>query len=87
MADDYDEERIASCIRGYIVYKMVWQARIGEGLHCIRDIKFCRWICCLCSKIIGHLPKKIACACSLLHRGGQVTAIDTGEKCYSRGLP
>ena len=32
-----DEERIASCIRGYHIYKTVWKARIGEVLSCERE--------------------------------------------------
>ena len=92
MADDYDEERITSCIRGYHVYKTVWQARIGERLHCIRETSNTvdRYAVCVVKRgeIIGHLPKKIARACSLfLRRGGQVTAVVTGEKRYSRDLP
>lgn len=91
MADDY-EERTTSCIRGYHVYRTTWEARIGETLHCNREVLNMsdRYAVCVVKEgnIVGHLPKRIARVCSLfLRRGGQVCAVVTGRKRYSRDLP
>ena len=59
-----------SCVRGYHIYRELWDAVVGEELECQRErgnatdmyavavIKDCT--------IVGHLPRKISRICSLL---------------------
>ena len=69
-----DEERIASCIRGYHIYKTVWKARIGEVLSCVREPTNAigRYAVSVFKNgtVVGHLPKRISRVCSLFIRQG-----------------
>ena len=57
------------CIRGYHVYKEVWEAPVGKLLVCEkRPRKRFQSIRCGCEKegtIIGHLLRKVSRVCSL----------------------
>ena len=72
-----DEERIASCIRGYHIYKTVWKARIGEVLPCAREPTNAidRYAVSVFKNgtVVGHLPKRNSRVCSsLIRRGGEI---------------
>ncbi len=49
------------CIRGYHIYMEIWEATLGEGLHCepqannTRD-QYAVAVCRLA--VVGHIPKK-----------------------------
>ena len=63
------------CVRGYHVYQRVWDAAIGENLICRREpINESDGYAVAVTKdgtVIGHLPRKVSCVCSLfLRRGG-----------------
>lgn len=86
-----DEERIASCIRGYHIYETVWEARIGEILPCIREPANMvdRYAVSVVKNgtVVGHLPKEVSRLCSLfLRRGGEIMCEVTGNRRHSRDL-
>ena len=62
------------CIRGYHVYKEVWEAVVEESLVCEREPENAsdRYARCGCEKgnIIGNLPRKVSCVCSLFLQWG-----------------
>ena len=81
-----------SCVRGYHIYKDIWDAVIGEELRCERepDNRSDRYAVAIKKDgiIIGHIPRKISRACSLfLRRGNEITCCVTGHRRYSVDLP
>ena len=70
----------ASCVRGYHVYKEIWRPVVGEEFACQREMnnEKDRYSVAVkeASRVVGHLPKKISCVCSLfLRRGGIITCL------------
>ena len=55
-----------SCVRGYHIYRELWDAVVGEergnvtDMYAVAVIKDCT--------IVGHLPRKISRICSLFIR-------------------
>lgn len=81
-----------SCIRGYHVYKSVWNASIGDKLHCIREPgnNMDRYVIAVMegTSVVGHLPRKISHLCSLfIKKGGKITCEVTGSRRFSSDLP
>ena len=81
-----------SCVRGYHIYKNVWDAVIGEELQCERELANERDRYAVAARkdgtIIGHLPRAISRVCSLfLRRGNSITCHVTGHRRYSADLP
>ena len=66
---------IESVIRGYHIYKEVWEASLGEMMTCAIELGNAFDLFAVLvvrdREIIGHVPRKISAACSLLlrHRG------------------
>ena len=58
-----------SVIRGYHIYKEIWEASHGEMLNCVRETgnSFDPFAVAVIrgGKIIGHLPKLISAVASL----------------------
>ena len=56
-----------SCIRGYHIYKDVWEAAVGEVLACLRepDNDADRYAVAVKKDafVIGHLPRKMSRMC------------------------
>ena len=71
---DEVQERIASCVRGYHIYKEKWTAAVGEILCCAREVGnvLDRYAVSVLKDgdIVGHLPRKISKVCSLFLRRG-----------------
>ena len=87
--DEYGRD---CCIRGYHIYKEVWEAAIGDVLECLREPSNARDRYAVATKkegnIIGHLPKKISKPCVLfLRRGGSIYCTVTGGRRHSSDLP
>lgn len=86
------EYEMASCVRGYHVYKEIWEAVIRERLVCERQPENQRDRYAVAIKkndgtIIGHVPRKISKLCSLfLLRGGSIECIVSGRRRYSADL-
>lgn len=80
------------CIRGFHVYRDIWEAAVGEVLDCEREPGNAKDRYAVAVKkeatVIGHLPKKISRVCSLfLRRGGSLQCTVTGRRRYSCDLP
>ena len=62
---------IEAMVRGYHVYQTVWEVNIGEVLPCIREPGNRHDPHAVAVKkdeiIVGHLPRKISCLCSILY--------------------
>ena len=72
-----------SCIRGYHVYKDIWDAAIGEVLVCERELRNVEDRYAIAIKkdetVIGHLPRNLSRVCSLfIRRGGTIDCAVTG---------
>ena len=85
------EMQMPCCIRGYHVYKDVWEAAIGEVLVCHREPTNAtdRYAVAVtkAATIIGHLPRKLSKVWSLfLRRGGSIRSTVTGHRRYSSDL-
>ena len=86
-----EEFERAVCIRGYHVYKDIWDAAVGEELLCEREPLNAQDRYAVAVKrggiIVGHLPRKISRLCSLfLRRGGVILCTVTGGRRYSEDL-
>ena len=81
-----------SCIRGYHVYKDLWNATPGKGLTCIRERGNRNDVFAVAvqsdGNIVGYIPRQISCICTLfICRGGELNCLTTGSRQYSRDLP
>ena len=79
-------------IRGYHIYKEIWEASYGETFDCMRETgnSFDPFAVAVVrdGEIIGHVPKLISAASSLfLQHGGLIKCKVTGSRQYSRDLP
>ena len=63
------EFQITYCVRGYHVYRDIWNASIGETLVCEREPTNEKDRYAVAVKkagtIVGHVPRKISRMCSL----------------------
>ena len=81
-----------SVVRGYHVYRYIWEASHGELLNCERETGNTFDPFAVCMKkhddIVGHMPRKISAICSLfLRHGGRIQCEVTGTRQYSRDIP
>ena len=79
-------------IRGYHVYKEIWESSIGEMLDCsVEDTNRydCNAVAVVKSQtIVGHVPKNISLICKLfLRRSGFILCEVIGRRQYSSDLP
>jgi len=77
-----------SCIRGYHVYKDIWDPPISEIVVCQRKNRNPRdpYMVALWkdSITVGHVPHMISCICMLfLRHGGVIRSTVTGPRRYS----
>ena len=87
-----EEFQKESCVRGYHVYKDIWNAALGEELQCQRERGNSSDLYAVAvlkdRTIVGHLPRKISRICSLfMRRGGAITCLVNGRRKYSADLP
>lgn len=87
-----EETELACYVRGYHVYKTIWEAAVGEVLSCRREPTNSadRYAVAVLKEetIIGHLARKMSKVCSLfLRRGGSIRCKVTGSRRYSSDLP
>ena len=67
----------SSCVRGYHVYKDVWNPSVGETVNCECEGRNPEDPYAVALRkdgiIVGHVPRTISCACTLfLRRGGAI---------------
>ena len=81
-----------SCVRGYHVYKDIWNPAVGDELPCLRESDNAADRYAVAMKkddaIVGQVPRKISRVCSLfLARGGSIQCVVTGNRRPSVDLP
>lgn len=81
-------------IRGYHVYKTIWDARLGQFLSCkqepgnIHDPYVVSVLIHVDGVFVGHVPRSISSLCySFLRRNGTLTCEVISSKQYSADLP
>ncbi len=83
---------IDSCIRGYHIYKAVWNASIGEILIFQTEFgnlhdPYAVAVLTANDTIVGHVPRNISAACHFfLRRYGNIIYQVTGRRRYSSDL-
>ena len=79
------------CVRGYHLYKDIWEAAIGEELQCERETRNTKDRYAVAVKkdgmVVGHLPRKISHLCSIFLRRGNIVCCVSGRRRYSADLP
>ena len=95
-ATDLVTDVLESCIRGFHIYKAVWNPTLGEELVCetefgnIRDpyaVAVQRLATSSSFKTVGHVPRHIFAICFFfINRGGNITCQVTGSRRYSADL-
>ena len=71
---------VENCIRGYHIYKDIWDATIGEELQCAResDNSNDRYPVAVSKNdaVVGHVPRKISRVCALfLEHDGAINGV------------
>ena len=84
----HDSCTIEAMVRGYRVYRHIWDATVGEELSCVREVEnYCDPFAVAVVKSdgvpVGHIPRKISSLCLMfLRRGGtidcQINLLDLG---------
>ena len=94
MAVPAEHLRVESAIRGYHVYKEVWDAAIGEELLCRRetgnpnDLYAVSVVRGTDNTTVDHVPRKISVVRSLfLRKGGTIQCQVTEKRRFSADLP
>ncbi len=83
---------VEAMVRGYHVYREIWDATVGEELDCQRETANVLDTFAVAvikgSVTVGHVPRKISCICSVfLRRGGSIRCRVIGLRRYSSDLP
>lgn len=79
-------------VRGYHIYKDIWDAEIDEELPCEREVGNRHDSFAVAVKkdatIVGHVPRYMSAICSIfIRRGGSIVCKVTGSGTYSADLP
>ena len=82
---------LTSCVRGYHVYKDIWNPPVGETVDCEREDRNPEDPYAVAlrkdSVTVGHVPRTISCICTLfLRRGGIIVSTITGPRKHSDDL-
>ena len=69
---------VATAVRGFHVYKNVWEPTVDEVLLCEREIGNSHDTFAVAvrnsSEIVGHLPRFLSSICSIfIRRGGEIS--------------
>ena len=59
------------CVRGFHVYRNIWEAAEGEVLECEGNANDRYAVLKKGAMVNGHLPKKLFCICSVFLRRGE----------------
>lgn len=87
-----EQSAFTSCVRGYHVYKTIWNPSVGDDFNCEREegnTEDPYAVAVMYSGgIVGHVPRVISAACSLfLERSGTINCRIIGSRRYSIDLP
>ena len=84
-----DTFNIEAMVRGYHVYRGIWNAALGEQLPCQREPMNSKdpfAVAVVKSQVaVGHIPRKISSM--FLRHGGTICCRVTGSRRYSQDLP
>ena len=74
---------LTTALRGFHVYKNVWEPTIGEVLSCERDIRNSHDTFAVAiknsSEVVGHIPRFLSSICSIfIRRGREIVCRITG---------
>lgn len=83
---------VPSFVRGYHVYRNIWEATVCKNLPCQRELnnRHDPFAVAVLRKetTVGHVPRVISAICSsFLQRGGSISCTVTGRRKYSEDLP
>ena len=83
---------LTTAVRGFHVYKNVWEPTIGEVLSCEKDNGNSHDMFAVAiknsSEVVGHVPRFWSSICSIFtRRGGEIVCRITGSRRYSADLP
>ena len=83
---------VLSMVRGFHVYKSIWEANCDEVLRCEREVGNPLDPSAVAVKkgttIVGHVPRKISTICSIfIRQGGTISCMVNGSRRYSSDLP
>ena len=83
---------VSAMIRGYHVYKEVWNAEVNEELRCEREVGNRSDTFAVAVKkgtvMVGHVPRTISSICSIfIRRGYNIKCRVMGTRRYSSDLP
>ena len=81
-----------SMIRGYHIFRTIWDAVIGKSLQCVQEVGNVedRYAVAIQrgDTVVGHLPQKISTLCSLfIKHGSTINCTISGHCRYLRNLP
>ena len=79
-------------VRGYHIYKEIWNAEIHKELRCEREVGNRSDTFTVAVKkgtvTVGHIPRCVSSICSIfIQRGGNIKCTVTGNRQYSSDLP
>ena len=87
---------ISSAVRGFHVYKAIWENPAPEELGCRREVGSSHDPLSVAvikqiheeDTIIGHIPRRISALCNaFIRRGGTIQCTVDGSRRYSADLP
>ena len=80
---------LTTAVRGFHVYKDVWEPSIGEVLSCERDIGNNHSTFAVAiknsSEVVGHVPRSSSSI--FIQRGSEIVCRITDTRCYSADFP
>lgn len=92
MAGEMESFELTSMIRGFHIYKEIWDPSLDDCLVCAQDCsnRYDPFAVAVLNgrETVGHVPKKISAPCFLfLRRGGTIHCQVIGSRRYSEDLP
>jgi hypothetical protein len=84
---------VDSVVRGFHIYKNIWNPAIGELLLCEKEFgnlhdPYAVAVVRSNGVIVGHIPRRISCFCYFfLCKNGIISCVITGKRRYSTDLP
>ena len=83
---------VEAMVRGYRVYRAIWEAAVGETLNCAREVGNRSDTFAVAvikgGDTVGHVPRRISSICSIFMRNGGVISCEIiGSRGFSQDLP
>ena len=83
---------VEAMVRGYRVYRAIWEAAVGETLNCAREVGNRSDTFAVAvikgGDTVGHVPRRISSICSIfLRNGGAISCEIIDSRHFSQDLP